>query len=400
MNHLPSRLSSPQRRRGRCGITAARTLLAFAIGLAVTIATLPLRAEPSLLAPFDVAAQRAAWGKVVLPLGTCPPAPAAPRDLKKPDFYVNKGASVADPQKKAAALDLLAPLWAYGRALNAMADDVVRARDPDPARAACVLAWLDAWASADALGGEVSTWGRYDTLWACEIAAGMAFLKVRDVAGLDGAAKARVAAWIEGLARKAVADNSAFNAGRDRRRQPRTNLSYWAAAGAAVAAVVAGRRDLYDWALATVRAGLATTRPDGALPGEMERQARAFVYHIWGLEPLMLVAAIARANGDDLMAENDRALPRIVRFMLAARADPAAFEKLAGHAQQADSIPTRWPRRDNAAALEIYLALVADPDVERLVAPLRPVSTQFSGGDFTLLFRRPPSAPSPVKSLR
>lgn len=369
-----------------CGFSAV--LMLASVAVAVAGVPSPAAAARGLNPPFDVARQRAAWGKVVPPLGRCPAAPSAPRDLVKPDFYVNKGASVADPKKKAAALDLLAPLWAFGKALNAMADDVVRARHPDPARAACVLAWLDAWARAGALGGEISTWGRYDTLWACEIAAGMAFLKVRDQPGLDAAAKARVAAWIEGLARKAVADNTAFNAGRDQRRQPRTNLSYWTAAGAAVAAVIADKRDLYDWALATVRAGLATTRADGALPGEMERQARAFVYHIWGLEPLMLVAATARANGDDLMADNGAALPRVVRFMLAARADPAAFEKLAGHAQQADSIPSRWPRRDNAAALEIYLALQPDADVERLVAPLRPVSTQFSGGDFTLLFAR------------
>lgn len=348
----------------------------------------PVAAHDRLAPPFEVAGQRSAWGKVVPPLGVCPAVPAPVRDLVKPDFYVNKGASVADPKKKAAALDLLAPLWAYGRALNAIADDYVRASNPDPLRAACVLAWLDAWAEADALGGEVSTWGRYDTLWACQIAVGMAFLKVADADGLDPHARARIAGWLEGLARKAVTANDAFNAGRDLQRRPRTNLSYWTAAGAAVAAVAAGRRDLYDWAVRTVRAGLATTRPDGAMPGEMERQARAFVYHIWGLEPLMLVAAIARANGDDLLAENDRALPRVVRFMLTARRDPAAFEALAGHAQQADSKPERWPRRDNAAALEIYLSLEPDAEVERLVAPLRPVSTQFSGGDFTLLFHR------------
>ncbi len=376
------------------GLGAATGLFGLVLCL-IGVPTCRLWAETAtqrdhLAAPFDVAAQRAAWGRDVPPLARCGEPPAAPRDLIKPDFYVNKSASVADPRKKAATLDMLAPLWAFGKAVNAMADDVVRARDPDPVRAACVLAWLDAWARGDALGGVVSQWGRYDTLWACQIAAGMGYLKVRDVPGLDGAARARVEAWLEQLARKAVADNAAFNAGRDARRQPRTNLSYWTAAGAAVAAVAAGRRDLYDWALATVRAGLATTRPDGALPGEMERQARAFVYHIWGLEPLMLVAAVARANGSDLMAETDGALRRMVAFMLRARADPAAFERLAGFPQQADSKPERWPRKDSAAALEVYLSLVGeDAAVEALMAPLRPVATQFSGGDFTLLFARP-----------
>lgn len=349
-------------------------------------------ARQHVLPPFDVSRQRARWGRMMPALDRCPTPPVAPRDLLKPDFYANKSASVADPAKKKATLDLLAPLWTFTKTLNAMADDFVRDRAGGRARARCVLTWLDAWARADALGGEISTWGRYDTLWACQIASSMAYLKVRGARGLPPGARGRVEAWLEGLARKAVAANSEFNAGRDKRGQPRTNLSYWTAAGAALAGVVANKRDLYDWALTTVRAGLATTRPDGALPGEMERQARAFVYHIWGLEPLMLVTVTARANGDDLMSEKDGALRRMVAFMLAARGDPAEFEKLAGFPQQADSKPERWPRRDNAAALEMYLSLTNDALVAELVMPLRPVTSQFSGGDFTLLFATPQAA--------
>lgn len=350
---------------------------------------------PALRSPIAVEAQRAAWGMPLPPLGRCDTPPDAPRDLVREDFYVNKSHSVADPQKRKAALDKLAPLWAFTASLNAMADDYVRSRPADPARAACVLAWLDSWARAGALTGEVSTWARYDTLWAAEIGAGMAYLKVRGSPGLDAAARRRVEGWLAQLARAAVADNDKFNAGTDSRRQPRSNLSYWTAAGAAVAGIAGNDRALYEWAVGTVRKALSFVTPEGAMPAEMGRQARAFVYHIWGLEPLMLVAACAHANGDDLLRENGGALPRVVAFMLKARADPSWFETVAGFPQQADSHPEKWPRKDSAAALELLLSLQPDARVEAVVAPLRPVTTKFSGGDFTLLFAAPPPGRHP-----
>lgn len=345
--------------------------------------------EARLLAPFDVAAQRKRWGKVTPPLAGCPAPPQGPRDLVREDFYTNKSHSVADPAKKRATLDKLAPLWEFTRVVNVMADEFVMSQPADASRAACVLTWLDAWAKADALTGEISTWARYDTLWAAEIGAGMAYLKVRDATRLDSQAKARVENWLVKVARLAVTDNDKFNAGTDQRRQPRSNLSYWTAAGAAVAGIAANDRALYDWSLETVRRGLSFVTPEGAMPAEMSRQARAFVYHIWGLEPLMLVAACARANGGDVLQENEGALPKVVAFMLRARREPQWFEALAGFPQQADSHPERWPRKDSAAALEMFLALKPDPAVEAIVAPLRPVSTKFSGGNFTLLFATP-----------
>lgn len=350
----------------------------------------PAQAE-GLKAPFDVARQRLVWGVVRAPLAQCPPPPASQRDLIREDFYVDKSHSVADAGKRKAALDTLAPLWAYTKALSEMADAYVAtlalANQPaDLSRAQCVIAWLDAWASGEALTGEISTWARYDTLWACQIAAGLAYLKVRDAPGIAPAARTRIEGWIERLARAAVSDNDKFIAYRDSRKLPPHNLSYWTATAAMVAAVVAGKRDLYDWGLAQTRRGLGSVRGDGALPGELERKARAFVYHIWSLEPLMLAVAIAHANGDGLLAQNDHAARRLVRFMLAARADPAAFEGIAGAPQQADSKPERWPRKDNAAALEIYLSLEPDAEMAALVKPLRPVRSQFIGGDVTQTF--------------
>ena len=78
--------------------------------------------EARLLSPFDVAAQRKRWGKVTPPLAGCPAPPQGPRDLVREDFYTNKSHSVADPAKKRATLDKLAPLWEFTRVVNVMAE--------------------------------------------------------------------------------------------------------------------------------------------------------------------------------------------------------------------------------------------------------------------------------------
>jgi len=342
-----------------------------------------------LEAPFDTVRQRERWGRVMPQLAACPPVPAPVRDHLHEPFYTDRNNSVADPAKRGKVLQSLAPMWAYSKGLNDLAEDFVRATPADLGRARCVLAWLDAWASAGALTGKVDKWGFYDTLWADQIAAGMAYFKIWRQPGLDAAAKARVAQWLAILARRAVNENEGFNEARRKRKEPPHNLSFWTAAGAVVAGVAADDRPLFDWGIRTAREGLGAVTAAGALPAELERKGRAFVYHTWALEPLMLVAAFAAANGVDLIEGRQGALARIVDFLIEARADPAAFEALAGAPQQGDSRPAAWPTSKSAAALEVYLSLRPDPRIEVLVAPLRPVTSQFSGGNFSLMFARP-----------
>lgn len=361
-------------------------LLMLALCAACSVPTVAASGTEALAAPFDVVRQRALWGRDVAAFGSCPEAPVPVRDVIRGVYYADRANSVRKSGEFQQTMAALTPLWAFSGALNAMADDHVVAADPDPARAHCVLAWLDRWAAGGAMLGETSTWAHYDKLWGAGVGAAVAYLKVRDTPGLDASQRRRVEAWLAELARVTIAQNEAYNAWRDARGLGRSSLSYWTAAYAALAGIAAGDRALLDWGIATARTGLAAIGPDGVMAPELERKGRAFAYHVWSLEPLALVAAAAAANGIDLMGVNDGALTRVLRFMVAMREKPETFAALAGIAQQHDSDPAKWPARDSAAALEIINRLRPDAGLASLLAPLRPVASRFSGGNFTVLF--------------
>lgn len=363
----------------------------------LALAILPLAATRAaavngkgpLAAPFDVAGQRAMWGRDVAPLGACPAAPEPVRDVIRGVYYKDGANSVRDPVEYRRTINAVEPLWAYSGALSRMANDHVASIRPDPARAVCVLAWLDRWAAGGALQGEISTWAHYDLLWGTGISAAMAYLKVRDTPGLDPGQRRRVEKWLAALARTAIKENERYNAWRDVWKPGRSSLSFWTAAYSAVAGIAADDRALFDWGVAIVRLGLAgSITAEGALSSELDRAGRSFAYHVWSLEPMMIVAVAAHANGIDLTAEHDGALVRMVRFMLRMRAEPERIAILAGSPQQNDSDPRRWPSKDSAAALEMFQRLRPSAEVDRLITPMRPISSKFSGGDFTLLFAR------------
>ena len=84
---------------------------------------------------------------------SCPVPPPAPiRDLALDRYYGDKTGSEIDPARKAAHAAATRPLVDYLRTVTDAADHAVTRRDAAP----CAAAWLDAWARADALLGQMS----------------------------------------------------------------------------------------------------------------------------------------------------------------------------------------------------------------------------------------------------
>lgn len=336
-------------------------------------------------APFDVSAQRRIFGHAVGPLAACPAPPTPIRDHKFEVFYSDSAQSVRDEGKFQAQLDRAKGLRDYSSSLSRMADDYVASRAPDHARAACVLSWLDAWAKGGALLGNVDKWARFDTLWFVHVAASLAYLKIRDDPALDPGQRQRVITWLARVAQAGV-DNWQ-NVWGTRPSAPPNNHAYWAGASAVLGGVVAGDRRLFDFGVAAARRGLDSVTADGALPGELKREGRAFYYHIWALEPLTLIVATAQANGVNLLKENNRALERIVDLMVRAHSDGALFQRLAGVKQTDDS--TQWPKGGYQIGFgEPFLHMRDNPQLDRLVAGVRPVNVPYIAGDYTLLFAK------------
>jgi poly(beta-D-mannuronate) lyase len=264
-----------------------------------------------------------AWAPVAV---ACPPPPAPVRDLDIPRYYSDRAGTEIDPSLRAQHAAATAPLIEFLRLVTASAD---RAVAPAGAQAQltaarCALAALEAWARAGALLGRVSQQGEYQRKWDLAGAA-FAYIKVRSHA--TAAQRQIIEPWLAqvGRAARAFFDNPG---------RRRNNHWYWL--GLAMAGVGLATDDEKSWLQAKSIFNDAVHDIDerGALPLEMDRGSRALHYHAFSAMPLVVLAEIAAARGEDWYGAGNGAVHRLVAFTVRGFEDPVAFERLAGAAQK------------------------------------------------------------------
>jgi poly(beta-D-mannuronate) lyase len=166
------------------------------------------------------------------------------------------------------------------------------------------------------------------------------------------------------------------------RTDNRNNHAYWAGLAVAATGDTVGDPALVAWGLRQAEVGITQIRPDGTLPLEMERGARALHYHLFALTPLVMLAEIGLRHGAKLYAARHGALRRLAERALAGLDDPAWFAVRAGAPQDA---PGHLPPED-VAWMEPYYARFRDPGLEPWLDRLRPVRSARLGGDVTAQF--------------
>lgn len=253
--------------------------------------------------------------------------------------------------------------------------------DGNPARAACVVNGLETWARAGALTATAKNHtGKSMRKWAlATLSSSWLQLKFSPDHPLetqkDGAAE--VERWLSRLGDLTVAD------WRDLPLKRVNNHSYWAAWAIMATAVVTDRRDLFDQSLAMYRTAASQVDSEGFLPNELRRKQRAFSYHNYAIQPLVMIALFARSNGVEVTAENDKALQRLGDRILSGFDNPQPFTRKAGIAQ--DVAFTR--QASSVAWLEGWCALEScDAALHQRLAALRPLHSTRLGGDLSWLF--------------
>lgn len=272
------------------------------------------------------------------------------------------------------------PLRDYGKALVKIANAYVKSAPKNTAAAACALSWLDAWAKANALTDMRSRQASHNQGQAVGGIA-LAYLQIRNAPGLPGEQKKRVEAWLKTLGHQ-VAEAMDRNDG----VSGRNNHRYWNGLSAIAAGIAAGDQALVRWGADSARIGIRQITKDGTLPLELHRAKRARDYHAFAAEPLIATAELARTQGIDLYAENDRALSRLVDRVVESFTDPSFFEKATGHEQEPYAGDGTVPG-SRVAWLEIYQSRFPSAPAEALLASKRPVASSGIGGNTTLLFR-------------
>lgn len=351
-------------KHGRAGRGMAALLAGLLFGACLSRdATAAALRSPWDARPPDAAALSAA---------PCPQVPSLPAGISAADYYLDSARSIADPQRKQAYDEAVGVLRDAAEEVVALADRYRETGDMTAAR--CAADWLDSFARKGVLSGPLTTnQAVYVQRWMLGAFAVVA-LKIR-ASGEGSDTRGRIAGWLAGVAEQ----QAAYYGRRVGKIDGRNNHRYWAGFAVMAAGIAAGRPDLFDWGVASFRLGAAQVTPEGTLPLEMERRARALHYHLFAAAPLVMMAELALANGVDLYAENDRALARLLHRVLAGTEDPTFFARQAGIAQE----PIVFTAGDVAWAAP-YASRFRDPEITRVVARARSAAFLYVGG-------RPPS---------
>jgi poly(beta-D-mannuronate) lyase len=267
------------------------------------------------------------------------------------------------------------------RALESLSSSITRdfIRGAGEEARDCLIGLLSAWAEAGALlHGQANPIGQAMRKWALATT-GVHYLQIMqldaDLPAADARKRRHIEQWFARLAAGAIAYYS--NRGADKAN----NHDYWAAWAVMVTAVNLQDRQLYAWAIDKYRQGIRQIDGEGYLPNEMKRKSRALSYQNFALQPLVMLAVFAEANGQLLPTER-AALERLAEKVVAGISDPRLFQAVTGAQQETAGLVSGW----SLAWIPPWRAHF-DPDV---VEPLRAKVDAFRstrlGGDMDWLF--------------
>jgi poly(beta-D-mannuronate) lyase len=313
------------------------------------------------------------------------------------------------------------------RRLRALADGPDNASEPfawavmtegaaafagDPAARSALLALLDRWAQGAGLTQlEKGTANSYYALDRTLLPTLVSFSLVRDDPALEPARRDRIERWLAQVARLRGPDHRLPG---PHEATARNNHYYLRASVSMAWGALTGDDQAFREGIDAYRQALADMQPDGSLPLETARGARALWYQRHALASLVTIAEMAATQRIDLYGEaaaGGRTIHTAVGFLLDAIEDPRrvwayaqADEKPGSDAdyrdQELDFLVRRGHGRHYMAWAEMYLArFPSRPESRRLLGLLaradpnfRPMVDDYSGGDATCFFARPEAA--------
>ena len=359
-------LPVPMKRQPR--MTAASAIACTLAGLAGLTSPATAHAAP-LRSPWDghaVALTAAAY--------TCPAVPPLGEDLITDGFYRldDPTHSIVDPVRMEAYKRSSDPVKAAAMALVKDADAF--RTTGSRAAAQCVVDGMVSLARQGSLTGRMSSGQAYYVQGWLAGAMAIAYLKVRESSLATPEQSKEIAAWLLPIG-KTTREWYEDHAQKSHKPEGNNHL-YWAGVELAAIGVVADDRKSFDWALGTYENGVSQIKPDGTLPLEMARGARALHYHLYALAPLVMLAEFGAANGMDLYGAHGGAIHKLVKVSVAGMADPKLFAAATGQQQEFASVPSG----DAIGWAPPYLRRFPDPALARYIAAAPSLSVFYLGG--------------------
>ncbi|MVW73289.1 alginate lyase family protein [Bordetella sp. 15P40C-2] len=306
------------------------------------------------------------WDRVPVKLNrsdlSCPTAPTLSPDLKAKGYYVDSAFSVADPVRQEEYKEATDSYRSAGTKVMKLAD--LYRNTGDVGAAVCARNWLNRFSLDRALLGKMDgSQAHFYRAWMLS-AFSISWLKVRDARiPIDPNMQQDILGWIDKLAQLTIQ----FQDRRYSGKKAPNNLHYWAGLGVMSAGIALDNRKYYDWGRKAFTSGANSVTDKGFLPAELARGKRALGYHIYASDPLVTMAELAAANGDDLYNANNGAVRRLVENVARCISDPALMTSETGVKQAG------LGRRVHLGWAVPYTVRFGSPDLDRLLDkyPLR-----------------------------
>jgi len=353
---------------------AACRLLLCAVAAAAPL-QVPAQVPAQVNGPFDVEARARQLAHVDAKFD-CPKPQPVVRDIRIDEYYTDKAYSAVDAKRRKDADRAAEPLHRYAKRVTWLADRALLQRAHRDAVTGCLVRWLGEWADGGALLGRIDgPLAEHYRKWTLASIA-LAYAGIKPIADIGAQRQAGIEGWLRRVAHEMDGYYGTW------RRESWNNHAYWQGLAEAAVAVAVNDRRLLDKAVGKYRHAVAEITADGLLPKEVARKEKALGYHVFSVAPLVLLAEIGERNGIAMYGLGDDAIHRLARAVARGVEDPGTFERMVGKRQELDGGGKGW----NVAWLEPYLARFPDPRLEGLLAPHRPVTHEWLGGNLTLHF--------------
>ncbi|MDB5613583.1 MAG: hypothetical protein JWQ22_1236 [Devosia sp.] len=276
----------------------------------------------------------------------------------------------------------LEPVEDFINALSGMANAAYLGEDDSKANADCVMTWLGAWASGDALT-ELNSLNAKLAVSPRLSGLALAYLQAKTLATPDAARDEKIIAW---FAKQGEAVIEFF----DTEAGPlasTNNLRAWATLATAAIGTITADDPTLTWARDGYKTLVCGAEESGALPAEMERGERALHYQLHAVAPLVVAITLLDPKGEADEEYCSAKLQTIAEFTFNAVQDPQIVADLVGKGQVYSDGEDDDLAPYQLAWAEPYLARYPNPALDAYVAPLRPLRYSKLGGDLTAVYQ-------------
>lgn len=335
----------------------------------ITFTLAALTAIPALAAPL-----KSPWDTPITPTNISYECPALMHlspdiDANSPYKKGDPTHSIIDPEAQARNQRLVEPFYTVKKHVTEAADAFLSTGSREAAQ--CAITQITTMATENSMNGTVPPGQPVYVQGWIGGASAIAWLKVHQLATPDQ--EKLVAKWFAYMSRH----QRDYYDPRGAKNDGQNNHSYWAGFDVAAMGIASQSRLDFEWGIRYYDRGTAAIQPDGTLPLELDRAARAQGYHFFALSPLIMLAELGEANGLQMYSRNNGSIHRLAALCVASWNDPSIFEKKTGKQQE---------RKDHLTASEVawiipYLHRFPNhPEMQKLLAQVKHPAFDTIGG--------------------